>query len=317
VSLRMSLATLVGLGLATIVVLAHGTPAVAQEGQEDQEEALAYHAWFAANQNQDNAKAVEAAEAYLEKFPNGEYAEFLSKWLAPAQLAQLNEAIKAGNVDQMLGVGHRILEKDPDNLNVIYALAFQLRRRELIASPRSFAHAAQAVELSRKAIALVESGKTLAGVQNFDKNATLAWLYQNLAIVEGRKGASNKAIQLYRKSTSLAPQDPAIAGRNLLELLAWRQASYTEAANAYNALPEETRGAAEPSPEVREARAKVDSTADALIDVAASFVALAEVKNLPQATRDKVYGVLESVYKSRHPDDAEAANLQALIDSKK
>ena len=57
--------------------------------------------------------------------------------------------------------------------------------------------------------------------------------------------------------------------------------------------------------------------ADALIDVAARFVALAEVKSLPQGTRDKVYGVLESVYKSRNPDDAEAAGLRALIDSKK
>jgi tetratricopeptide (TPR) repeat protein len=316
VSLRKSLTTLVGLTLtAAVLALAPVAPAAAQD--DDQEEALAYHAWFAANQQQDNAKAVEAAEAYIEKFPNGEYTEFLSKWLAPARMAALNEAIKAGQVDQMLAVGNRILAKEPENLNVVYALAFQLRRRELLAKPRSYAHAADAVRLSQKAISLVESGQTLAGVQNFNKNATLAWLYQNLAIVEGRKGASNKAIELYEKSTSLAPQDPAIAGRNLLEVLSWRQASYTKAANAYNALPEETRNAAEPSPEVTAARAKVSAEADTLIDVAARFVALAEVKGLPQATRDKVFGVLESVYKARNPDDAEAAGLQALIDAKK
>jgi tetratricopeptide (TPR) repeat protein len=314
VSLRKSLAVPVGLTLtALVLVLAPVAPAAAQD---DQDEALAYHAWFAANQQQDNVKAVEAAEAYLEKYPNGEYAEFLSKWLAPAQLAALNEAIKAGQVDQMLAVGKRILAKDPENLNVVYALAFQLRRRELMAKPRSYAHAADAVKLSQKAISLVESGKTLAGVQSFDKNATLAWLYQNLAIVEGRGGASDKAVELYGKSTSLAPQDPAIAGRNLLEVLSWRQASYAQAANAYNALPEEERGA-DPTPEAQQARAKVDAEADALIDVASSFVALAEVKGLPQATRDKVYGVLESVYKSRNPDDAEATGLQAVIDAKK
>jgi tetratricopeptide (TPR) repeat protein len=315
VSLRKPLTTLVGLTLAAaILVLAPVAPAAAQE---EQDEALAYHAWFAANQQQDNAKAVEAAEAYLESFPNGEYAEFLSKWLAPAQMARLNGAIKAGQVDQMLAVGNRILAKEPENLNVVYALAFQLRRRELLAKPRSYAHAADAVRLSQKAIDLVGSGQTLAGVQNFNKDATLAWLYQNLAIVEGKDGVSDKAIELYEKSTSLAPQDPAIAGRNLLEVLSWRQASYAEAANAYNALPDEARGAAEPSPEVTAARAKVDAEADTLIDVAARFVALAEVKGLPQATRDKVYGVLESVYKSRNPDDAEAAGLQAVIDAKK
>ena len=313
-SLRKSLAALVGLTLAAaVLVLATANPVAAQE----QDEALAYHAWFAANQLQDTAKAVTAAEAYLEQFPNGQYAEFLSKWLAPAQLSKLNDAIKAGQVDQMLEVGNKILEGDPENLNVLWALAFQLRRRELLAKPRSYAHSAELVDLSTKAIGLIESGKTLAGVENFDKNATLAWLYQNKAIIAGRGGVSDSAVQLYEKSTSLAPQDPAIAGRNLLDVLSWRQASYTQAANAYNAIPEEERVAAEPSPEVTAAREKVSTQADTLIDVAARFVALAEVKNLPQATRDKVYGVLESVYKARNPDDAEAAGLQAAIDAKK
>jgi len=314
VPLRNSLATLVGLTLAVaVLVLAPASPLAAQ----DQEEAIAYHGWFAANQTQDNTKAVEAAEAYLGKFPTGQYAEFLTKWLAPARLARLNETIKAGEVDAMLDVGGSILAKDPENLNVMYALAFQLRRRELMAKPRSYAHAAQAVDLSQKTIALVESGKTLAGVQNFNKNATLAWLYQNMAIVAGKDGSSPKAIELYEKSTSLSPLDPAIAGRNLLELLSWRQGSYANAANAYNAFSDEERSATELGPEVQAAREQVDARADELIDVAAAFVALAEVKGLPQATRDKVYGVLEGVYKSRNPDDAEAAGLQAVIDAKK
>ena len=311
--LRNLLARLAGLTLAAaVLVLAPVSPAAAQ----DQDEAIAYHAWFAANQAQDNAKAVEAAEAYLGQFPTGQYAEFLSKWLAPAQLARLNEAIKAGQVDTMLDVGEGILKSDPENLNVMYALAFQLRRRELMASPRNYAHAAQAADLSKKTIALVESGKTLAGVQNFNKNATLAWLYQNLAIVEGKDGSTPKATELYEKSTSLAPLDPAIAGRNLLELLSWRQGAYAEAANAYNAFPEEERGAAELSSEVQAARSQVDAQADQLIDVAASFVALAEVKGLPQTTRDKVHGVLESVYKSRYPED-DGTGMQAAIDAKK
>ena len=83
-------------GAVAVLVLTPVAPAAAQE----QDEALAYHAWFAANQAQDNEKAVAAAEAYLEKFPSGQYAEFLSKWLAPAKLSKLNEAIKAGQVDQ-------------------------------------------------------------------------------------------------------------------------------------------------------------------------------------------------------------------------
>jgi hypothetical protein len=313
VSLRRSLATLAGLAVVVGLVALSASPVLAQE----QDEALAYHAWFAANQAQDNAKAVEAAEAYLAQFPSGEYAEFLSKWLAPAQLSKLNDAIKAGDVDQMLGVGNAILAGDPENLNVLYALAYQIRLKELLASPRSYAHAAEAADLSNKAISLVDSGKILAGVENFDKDATLAWLYQNVAFVESEDGMSDKAIELYEKSTSYAPQDPQIAGRNLGALIAVRQKAYTEAVKAYNALPAEARSAAEPSAEVTAAQDTLYAEADSLIDVSAQFVALAEVKNLPQATRDRVYAVLESAYKTRNPDDAEAAGLQAVIDSKK
>jgi hypothetical protein len=315
VSLLKSLAPRAGLILAVVALAGVvASPAIAQE---DQDEALAYHAWFAANQAQDNAKAVEAAEAYLEKYPNGQYAEFLTKWLAPAKLNKLNEAIKAGNVDEMLRVGDAILANDPENLNVIYALAFQLRRRELLASPRSYAHAADVERLSRKAIELVEGGQTLAGVDNFDKDATLAWLYQNLAFVESQNEVTDAAIELYEKSTSFAPQDPQIAGRNLGALLAVYQQAYADAVKAFNALPAEERAAAEPSEAVQAAQETLNAAADDLIDVAAQFVALAEVKNLPQATRDRVYAVLESAYKVRNPDDAEAAGLQAVIDSKK
>jgi hypothetical protein len=154
-------------------------------------------------------------------------------------------------------------------------------------------------------------------VDSFDKDATLAWLYQNLAMVESQNEVTDKAIDLYEKSTSFAPQDPQIAGRNLGALLAVYQQRYADAVKAFNALPAEERGAAEPPAEVQAAREKLNSAADDLIDVAARFVALAEVTNLPQATRDRVYAVLESAYKTRNPDDAEAAGLQAVIDSKK
>ena len=39
------------------------------------------------------------------------------------------------------------------------------------------------------------------------------------ALVEGKGGVSDKAVELYEKSTSLAPGDPDVAGRNLLQLL--------------------------------------------------------------------------------------------------
>lgn len=313
-SLRQLFAmTSVALVAVLLVIAAPGLSAA-----QEQDEALAYHAWYAASQGQDSKKAIETAEAYLKSFPQGQYADFLTKWLGPAQLTILNEAIKAGQIDQMIETGDKILATDPENLNVLYALAFQLRNKELLGSPRSYDHADKAKEYTMKAVRLVESGKTLAGVDSFDKNGTLAWLYQVQALVEENAGNEAKAIELFEKSTSLDPNNPQVAGRNLLQVLAKRQADYADTANAYNALPDEARSAAEPSPEVAAVREKLDADADELIDVAAQFVALADTQGLPQGTRDKVYGVLESVYKSRHmEDDAEATGLQAVIDSKK
>jgi len=41
------------------------------------EEADAYKAWYDANAAKDYAKAIPLAKAYIEKFPNGQYAKYL------------------------------------------------------------------------------------------------------------------------------------------------------------------------------------------------------------------------------------------------
>ena len=98
-------------------------------------------------------------------------------------------------------------------------------------------------------------------------------------------------------------------------MLAVEQADYAEAAKAFNAIPEADRGATD-KPEVKAAREKLDAEADGLIDVAARFVALANVKGLPAATRDRVRTALEAVYKVRFPEDTALAGLQKIVQEK-
>jgi hypothetical protein len=215
----------------------------------------------------------------------------------------------------MIKAGQDILAADPENLIVIYALAFNIRRNELLASPPVFTNAAAAVDYAKKGIALVESGKTLNGVANFDKNATLAWMTQILAINEGKNGSETEAIKLYEKSTALAPADPLV-GRNLLAIVSLRQGQYGELAKAYNALPEADRGAAEPNAEVKAAREALNVEADALIDSAAAFVAYGRAKGLSPAIVDRVNEVLETVYKNRFPEDAALDGLKKVLAGK-
>jgi tetratricopeptide (TPR) repeat protein len=303
-------------GTSTLAALfsIHGPlPAAAQEVVQD--EGAFYRAFHEASQAGDTARALEAAKAYLEKFPSGQYAEFIKKWQDTARMTQLDVAIKEKRTADMLKVGEEILAKDPENLNVIYALAFNVRRNELLAAPPVFQNAAAAVDLAKRAIALIEAGKTLTGVASFDKDATLAWLTQILAIHEGKNGGMAEAIRLYEKSTALAPNDPIVA-RNLLGVVALRQGKYADLAKAYNALPEADRAAPEPGPEVKAAREALNLEADALIEAAAGFVAYGRTKGLPPATVDRVNQMLETVYKGRFPEDATLEGLKKILAGK-
>ena len=300
--------------LAGALALAPAALVAAQEVVED--EGAAYRAWHEASQAADNAKAMAAAKTYLEKYPSGQYAEFIKKWYGTSQMTALDAAIKEKRTADMISVGREILAGDPDNLNVLYALAFNIRRNELFATPPNFANSPAAVEFSKKAISLVESGKTLVGVQSFDKNATLAWLTQILAVNEAKSGSAAEAIKLYQQSTALAPGDPQIAARNLLAIVTLRQGKYGELVKAYNALPEADRAAAEPKPEVKAAKDALNVEADALVDAAAAFVAFGRAKSLPAATVDRVNQMLETVYKGRFPEDTALDGLKKILAAK-
>jgi tetratricopeptide (TPR) repeat protein len=299
--------------LAAAIIFSGPIAGAAQEPPAD--EAGAYRAFHEASAGTDTAAATAAAKAYLEKYPTGQYAEAIKKWQDGARLAQLDAAIKDKRTADMLAVGKEILAADPENLTVIYALAFNIRRNELLASPPVYTNAPTAVDLATKGIGLVEGGKTLTGVPNFDKNATLAWMTQILAINAGRSGNAPEAIKLYEKSSSLAPNDPLVA-RNLLGVFTLRQGKYGEAAKAYNALPEADRAAAEPTAEVKAAKQALNQEADALIDAAAGFVAYGRSKGLPQPTVDRVNQVLETVYKGRYPEDASLEGLKKILTAK-
>lgn len=305
--------TVVGLLVSALLSI---TPLQVSAQEVSAEEAVAYGAWRAANEAKTIPEAVAAAEAYLKQFPAGGYVEFLKQWLSQTRLAALDAAIKAKNIDGMIATGRQILTLDPENLNVLYALAFNLRVHELMASPQQLGHKKDAKEFAHKAVALVEGGKTLTGVASFDKEGTLAWLYQTLAVIEDNGGDQKEALELYEKSSALAPDEVAIKGRNLLSVIAMQQGAYTEAAKTFNALPESERTAAEPSDALKSAREALDGAADSLIETAATFVAFGKAKNLPAATVARVSQLLETVYKGRHPEDTALEGLAKVLSEK-
>jgi tetratricopeptide (TPR) repeat protein len=203
VPLRSILVLAARIALAGAVFLSVApAPAAAQVSAE---EAVAYASWQAASTAGDVAKATEIAQQYLKQFPTGQYADYLKKWVAQGQMTALDAAAKEKRTADVLTIGNGILANDAENLSVIYTMALAVRG-EMMARPPVYTNAAVGTETAKKGIALLESGKTLSGV---DKNATLAWMTQMLALNAQKAGSADEAVKLFEKSTSYAPKDKA------------------------------------------------------------------------------------------------------------
>lgn len=297
--------------LAAALVLLPGARATGQEASP--EETIAYQAWFAASSAKDAAKANQAAQDYLKQFPKGQYADYLKQWLAGEKGKALNAAIAARKTADMVRIGKELLANDPDNLNILYTLAFQVRRNELLASPAVFTHAATAADFAARSIKLIEAGQKLAGVDasKWRKGDALGWLHQTLAMVKGHSGDAAAALAEYEKSTTLDPDNLALVVQNSYNCGSLRKDRYDAAVKAYQALPKPDGG--EPTAEMKAALEKANAEADATISCWARFVGLTRANNLTPDARQKVEAVLTSLYAYRHPDDA--AGLEGLIAS--
>ncbi|HZM90997.1 MAG TPA: hypothetical protein VFF31_31035, partial [Blastocatellia bacterium] len=242
------------------------------------EEAAAYKAWFDANGAKDYPKAMELAKAYLEKFPSGKYAEYLkTKWIPGMHPVFFNKAVQDKNVPEIIRIGKEVLARDAENLDYLSALVVQIRTLELFATPPNFSHAADAAEFAERAIKLIEAGKTPTGADaKFNKNVTLAYMHQTLAVVAENQKNIDKALASYDKAAALEPSNPAFffhCGRLHNDRYAAGAQKYEAAQKKVDAIPEADRAAAESKPEVKaamdEAKAaftQVKSEAEAVVN---------------------------------------------------
>lgn len=286
--------------------------AAAQE-EQNLDEVVAYQAWYQANAAGDAGKAATLASTYLRKYPKGQYAAYLKKWLGGVEGALFNQAIKAKDTSKIVSLGKQHLATTPKDLNYLYSLALNLRKLELFASPRNYSHAKDLANFSRQAIAQIEAGKVPAGIPaaKWNKNANLAWLHQNLAVIAEHDGNAAQALTEYDKALTLDPKSPAVAVPASLACGNLRMARYNAAAQKFNAIPEADRQAAEPGPAVKSALDAINREADGAIECWARFMALTDGKASFAGVRGKIEPSLKGLWESRHPGDA--AGLQAEI----
>ncbi len=130
-------------------------------------------------------------------------------------MTALDAAIKEKRTADVLTIGNGILANDPENLNVIYTIASAVRG-EMIAPAAGVHERARGHGGSRRRASRSSSPARRCRRASFDKNATLAWMTQMLALNEQKAGNADEAVKLFEKSTSYAPKDKAIVAPNLV-----------------------------------------------------------------------------------------------------
>jgi hypothetical protein len=304
---------------ASATTTAKAAPATTQPAAQDAaakqdpaaEEAAAYKAWYDANNAKDMPKALELAKAYLDKYPNGQYAAYLKTWYTKTKTgtitAALNAAVAAKNTAEVARIGKDLMASEPDNLDYALFLANQLRTLDT-----NFQYTADVTQYTNTSIRLIQSGKTPTAAANtpaFDKNKTLAYLDSVLASYDERNKDTDKALAHYDEA---AMADPMNAGPyfNCGRL---HQGRYATAAAEYQKIPEADRTAADPKPEVKAALDKVNQEADAVINCWSRFLALAKT-DYKEDVKQKVMTALSDLYKYRN---GSTDGLQKLIDDNK
>jgi len=301
---------------AMLAPFAVGKTAEDQAAAQDPkaEEAAAYKAWYDLNVAKDYPKAMELAKAYVEKYPSGQNVAYLKeKWIPSTRTILFNQAIAQKNMADMTRIGKEVLAENPDNLDYLIAMSVQIRTNELFASPPNFAHSAEAAEFTEKAMKLIEGGKTPTPNPSspFDKNKTLAFFDQTLAVTDDHNKNIDKALERYHHAAGLDAMNPLYffhAGR-------LHQEKYLAAAKKYQEIPEADREATPLKPEVKAALDEVNKQADGVINSWVRYLGLTADKPTTGDTRSKVEGVVSELYKFRNNNSTDG--LAKLIEQNK
>ncbi len=298
--------------LALSAPLAFGRAVSALPAAQDAaaDEAAAYKAWYDANNAKDYPKAIQLANAYLEKYPKGQYAAYLKdKWIPGMRQKMLGDAVAAKNVGEIDRLGKDILATDPDNLDYSLFLASQLRTLDT-----NFQYAPDMVQFTETSIRLIDSGKTPTPQQGqppFNKAVTLGYLHDTLASVEEHNKNTDKALEHYEQAAAI----DAMNARYFFNVGRLHQVRYAAAAEDFQKrFTAEERSAPEPKPEVKAALDKVNAEADGVINNWARFMGLPK-NDYPADVKQKVMTALTDLYKYRNNNSTDG--LQKLIDDNK
>lgn len=211
----------------------------------------------------------------------------------------LNAYTFSNRIDDAFKLAAEMLESNPEDLSVLLRIT---SAGAGAAQKRSHKYSAVALQYGLKAIALIEAGKKPSSLDDESWTtfqARLGELYQDTAILYLASNDTSVAKLRLAKAATLNPQDPtnfALLGRVL-------SAEYMAELASYESLPE---GSAR-----LEARKKLETDLDAIIELYARATGLATGQPEYQVLLQQIIPDLTSYYRQRNSQSVEG--LQRLI----
>jgi hypothetical protein len=246
---------------------------------------------------QDNQLKISLAETYLTFFTDPSEATLVNDTL-------LNAYLNSGHADEAFKMGAARLAKNPEDIDLMRALAI-VASNEAIQGRNTYA--AQGQQYGAKAIALLEADKRPAGVDDAKwatyKADSLQSLYRALGVIAFKTNDQPAAIAHFEKAIALKLSDPVIF--HLVGELNYDE--YSQLAKQYQAMPEGAEKSA--------ALKKVEEQMDKTIEAYARALAVTQGNEQLKAANDQARQNLEDLYKFRHKGSTEG--LQQIIDKYK
>jgi hypothetical protein len=265
---------------------------------QDRDEKTVYAEFYAAYQAKDTKKAYDLAKEYLDKFPTGGNAAYMKTYRTKARATWFNEAHAAKNINDEIRVAKEEFAENGESWGYLYTLAIDIRQFEIDSG--NYGHAAEGGEYIQKVIALIEGGKAPKEITPDKAKPVQAYLVQTQAMIEGKSKNGDKAIELYKKASSLDPANGILNAQNYLAIGFIYQERYQAASQEFEKLPEDTKKNAD-DPTTKAALDKINAQADLVLDAWARFLVLPDSAKW-EKVRPGVETTVKDLYKFRHDD---------------
>ncbi len=284
------------------VLLALSIPyAAAQERAE----ADVYKDWYNAYYTtKDLAKAYEFAKEYINKFATGANIKYVKPSRSKIRREWFNKAFTEKNIGEEIRIAKEEFAENGEDLDYLYLVIVDIRTKEMEASPANYSRSAEASEFIQKAVSLIEGGKPSQVIKPEQVKAAHAYLVQTHAMVEGKNKNAEKALELYKKSSSIDPLTGILNAQNYLAIGLIYQSRYLEAEKEFDKLPEDKKNNAD-DPATKAALDKLNVQADLVLDAWARFLVIPDSTKWGKVRTD-VETTVKDLYKFRHDDKMDA-----------